>query len=204
MQTQCPQCYSYEVNVAKPKNFWIWLLPMAVVDMGIVIIIVFGKLENPVPLLIGLVVADMLLTVPLMRAIMSRKNFPSGALYRCMSCGHQWTEAGPINVSEDAPTSLPEMPSMIPNNTSFQMTIQDVFSIKGRGTVVTGQVAYGAISVGEAIELHHAGTIIQAVVDGIEKFRRTQDRAEAGDNVGILLRNVGKDDVARGDVLKGG
>jgi len=195
MQYQCPQCYSYEIIVSKPKSIWIWLVPMVVIDVGIVFIIIAGAVENPIGLFSALIVADMLLTRPLIYAIRSRSQHPGGEAYQCTACGHQWTEAGPVGA--------PETHSVAPRTSTFQMTVEDVFAIKGRGTVITGRVESGAVSVGATIELHGASGITQTVIDGIEIFRKTLQRAETGDNVGLLLRNVGKDDVRRGDMLKG-
>jgi elongation factor Tu len=88
--------------------------------------------------------------------------------------------------------------------TGFRFTVEDVFSIKGRGTVVTGQVAAGRLAKGATVRLVRAdGTQRDVTVTGIEAFRKTLDVAEPGPNVGLLLRDVGRDDVARGDQLLG-
>lgn len=87
---------------------------------------------------------------------------------------------------------------------SFQLTVEDVFSIRGRGTVVTGIVAAGEVRVGSAVRLTRAdGTARSVTVDGVEMFRKTVDLARAGDNVGLLLRELSRDDIGRGDVLAG-
>ncbi len=83
----------------------------------------------------------------------------------------------------------------------FLMPVEDVFSIKGRGTVVTGRVERGVIKVGEEIEIVGIKDTIKSVVTGVEMFRKQLDQGQAGDNVGILLRGVEKDDVERGQVL---
>jgi len=83
----------------------------------------------------------------------------------------------------------------------FSMPIEDVFSIKGRGTVVTGRIATGIVKVGEEIEIVGLHKAQKTTVTGVEMFRKMLDQGEAGDNVGILLRGVGKDDVERGQVL---
>jgi elongation factor Tu len=83
----------------------------------------------------------------------------------------------------------------------FTMPIEDVFSIKGRGTVVTGRIASGVVKVGEEIEIVGLRKAQKTTVTGVEMFRKMLDQGEAGDNVGILLRGVGKDDVERGQVL---
>ncbi|OGJ15781.1 MAG: translation elongation factor Tu [Candidatus Pacebacteria bacterium RIFCSPHIGHO2_01_FULL_46_16] len=83
----------------------------------------------------------------------------------------------------------------------FSMPIEDVFSIKGRGTVVTGRIATGVVKVGEEIEIVGLHKAQKTTVTGVEMFRKLLDQGEAGDNVGILLRGVGKDDVERGQVL---
>ena len=84
----------------------------------------------------------------------------------------------------------------------FMMAIEDVFSIKGRGTVVTGRVDRGTLKLGEEIEIVGlADEIRKTVVTGIEMFHKLLDQAQAGDNAGILLRGIGRDEVERGQVL---
>ena len=83
----------------------------------------------------------------------------------------------------------------------FLMPIEDVFGIKGRGTVVTGRIERGLVSVGDEIEIVGLGERRKVVVTGVEMFQKTLDRGEAGDNVGALLRGVERDDVERGQVL---
>ena len=83
----------------------------------------------------------------------------------------------------------------------FLMPIEDVFSISGRGTVVTGRIERGKVKVGEEIEIVGFKPTEKKVVTGVEMFRKLLDAGEAGDNVGVLLRGVEKDDVERGQVL---
>jgi elongation factor Tu len=83
----------------------------------------------------------------------------------------------------------------------FLMPIEDVFGIKGRGTVVTGRVERGRVKTGEEIEIVGFGERRKVVVTGVEMFQKTLDEGEAGDNVGCLLRGVERDDVERGQVL---
>ena len=83
----------------------------------------------------------------------------------------------------------------------FMMPIEDVFSISGRGTVVTGRVERGQVKVGEEIEIVGFKPTEKKVVTGVEMFRKLLDAGEAGDNIGVLLRGVEKDDVERGQVL---
>jgi elongation factor Tu len=83
----------------------------------------------------------------------------------------------------------------------FLMPIEDVFSISGRGTVVTGRVERGKVKVGEEIEIIGFKPTEKKVVTGVEMFRKLLDSGEAGDNIGVLLRGVEKDDVERGQVL---
>ena len=83
----------------------------------------------------------------------------------------------------------------------FLMPIEDVFSIKGRGTVVTGRIERGKVNVNEEIEIVGLRDTKKTVVTGVEMFRKTLDEGQAGDNVGILVRGVEKDDVERGQVL---
>jgi elongation factor Tu len=83
----------------------------------------------------------------------------------------------------------------------FLMPIEDVFSITGRGTVVTGRVEQGVLKVNEEVEIVGIRDTHKTVATGIEMFRKLLDEGRAGDNVGVLLRGVGKDDVERGQVL---
>ena len=83
----------------------------------------------------------------------------------------------------------------------FLMPVEDVFSIKGRGTVATGRIERGKIKVGEEIEIVGMSKDKKSVVTGVEMFRKQLDDGQAGDNVGILLRGVEKDDIERGQVL---
>src|SRR5690554_3742510 len=83
----------------------------------------------------------------------------------------------------------------------FLMPIEDVFSIKGRGTVVTGRVERGRLKVNEEVEIVGLAPSRRTVATGIEMFHKLLDSAEAGDNVGVLLRGIGKEDVERGQVL---
>ena len=83
----------------------------------------------------------------------------------------------------------------------FLMPIEDVFSISGRGTVVTGRVERGVIKVGEEVEIVGIHDTTKTTVTGIEMFRKLLDQGEAGDNIGVLLRGTKKDEVERGQVL---
>ncbi len=88
-----------------------------------------------------------------------------------------------------------------PIDQPFLMPIEDVFSISGRGTVVTGRIERGVIKVGEEVEIVGVKDTSKTTVTGVEMFRKLLDRGEAGDNVGCLLRGVGREDVERGQVL---
>jgi elongation factor Tu len=88
-----------------------------------------------------------------------------------------------------------------PLDKPFLMAVEDVFSIKGRGTVVTGRIDRGKITVGEEIEVIGLKDTRKTTVTGVEMFRKQLEDGQAGDNVGILLRGVEKDDVERGQVL---
>src|SRR6056300_262347 len=88
-----------------------------------------------------------------------------------------------------------------PVDQAFLMPIEDVFSISGRGTVVTGRVERGVITVGDEIEIVGIRDTQKTTCTGVEMFRKLLDRGEAGDNIGALLRGVGRDGVERGQVL---
>ena len=91
----------------------------------------------------------------------------------------------------------------MPNDPTFRMTVQDVFSIKSRGTVVTGQIEGGTISVGDEIRIQGKSSSKTTVVTGVEVHRKVVTHAQAGDNVGVLLKDISKEDVQQGDVLTG-
>jgi len=98
-------------------------------------------------------------------------------------------------VDEYIPT--PERPLDKP----FLMPVEDVFSIKGRGTVVTGRIERGIVKINEEIEIVGLRDTKKTVVTGVEMFRKTLDEGRAGDNIGVLLRGIEKEDVERGQVL---
>ncbi len=81
------------------------------------------------------------------------------------------------------------------------MPVEDVFSITGRGTVVTGRIEQGIVHTGDEVEIVGIRDTAKTVVTGVEMFRKLLDEGQAGDNVGCLLRGTGKDDVERGQVL---
>jgi len=95
--------------------------------------------------------------------------------------------------------SIPQPPRAV--DEPFLMPIEDVFSISGRGTVVTGRVERGVINVGDDIEIVGIKVTSKTTCTGVEMFRKLLDRGEAGDNVGVLLRGIGREDVERGQVL---
>jgi elongation factor Tu len=111
-------------------------------------------------------------------------------------------ELGPESVLElmravDSYVPQPERPIDKP----FLMPIEDVFSISGRGTVVTGRVEQGVVKTGDEVEIVGLRQTRKTVVTGVEMFRKLLDRGEAGDNIGALLRGVARDEVERGQVL---
>jgi elongation factor Tu len=97
----------------------------------------------------------------------------------------------------DSYVALPERPKDRP----FLMPIEDVFSISGRGTVVTGRVERGIVKVGEEVEIVGIRPTTKTTVTGVEMFRKLLDSGEAGDNIGALLRGTKREDVERGQVL---
>src|SRR5690606_33395167 len=83
----------------------------------------------------------------------------------------------------------------------FLMPVEDVFTITGRGTVATGRVDRGVVKTGDDVEIVGLRDTVKSVVTGVEMHRKTLDSGVAGDNVGVLLRGVGRDDIERGQVL---
>jgi elongation factor Tu len=103
------------------------------------------------------------------------------------------------NLMEALDSYVPEPLRVI--DQAFLMPIEDVFSIEGRGTVVTGRVDRGIIKVGEEIEIIGLRDTIKTTATGVEMFRKLLDEGRAGDNIGVLLRGIKKDEVERGQVL---
>ncbi len=87
------------------------------------------------------------------------------------------------------------------NDKPFLMPVEDVFTITGRGTVATGRVERGTVKVGDELEIVGLGGKMKTVVTGVEMFRKLLDQAQAGDNIGLLLRGVQREDIERGQVL---
>jgi elongation factor Tu len=90
-----------------------------------------------------------------------------------------------------------------PRDGPFLMPVEDVFSISGRGTVVTGRIESGIVKVGEEVEIVGLRDSVKTTVTGVEMFRKLLDQGEAGDNVGLLLRGISRDGVERGQVVAG-
>ncbi|MBI5188614.1 MAG: elongation factor Tu [Nitrospirae bacterium] len=123
-----------------------------------------------------------------LKAMESGSTDPTAEEYRCI---HELLNA----IDSYIPT--PDRPIDRP----FLMPIEDVFSISGRGTVVTGRVERGIIKVGDEVEIVGLGETRKTVATGVEMFRKLLDEGRAGDNIGVLLRGIGKDEVERGMVL---
>jgi len=108
-------------------------------------------------------------------------------------------EAKIIELSKALDEYIPEPERAI--DQSFLLPIEDVFSISGRGTVVTGRVEQGIVKVGEEVEIVGIKDTVKTTVTGVEMFRKLLDEGRAGDNVGVLLRGTKREDVERGQVL---
>ncbi|MEM0907000.1 MAG: elongation factor Tu [Pseudomonadota bacterium] len=104
-----------------------------------------------------------------------------------------------LKLMEEVDAYIPEPER--PIDGAFLMPIEDVFSISGRGTVVTGRVERGIVKVGEEVEIVGIRDTTKTTVTGVEMFRKLLDQGQAGDNIGALLRGVGREDVERGQVL---
>ncbi len=108
-------------------------------------------------------------------------------------------EGSIIKLAEALDTYIPEPKRLVDG--PFLMPVEDVFSISGRGTVVTGRVERGIVKVGENLEIVGLKPTLQTVCTGVEMFRKLLDQGQAGDNVGVLLRGTKREEVERGQVL---
>jgi elongation factor Tu len=144
------------------------------------------------------------------RELLSKYNFPGddipivkGSALKALECGCGKEECPNCGVIFEL---MKAVDSYIPTPTReldkpFLMPVEDVFSISGRGTVVTGRVERGVVKVGEEIEIVGIRATQKTVVTGVEMFRKILDQGQAGDNVGVLLRGTKKEEVERGMVL---
>ncbi|RZV51628.1 MAG: elongation factor Tu [Deltaproteobacteria bacterium] len=127
-------------------------------------------------------------------------NIPvvQGSALGALNGEDKWVESV-VNLMDAVDSYIPEPKRDI--DKPFLMAVEDVFSIKGRGTVVTGRIERGVIKVGDEIEILGIKDPQKTTVTGVEMFRKLLDQGQAGDNVGCLLRGIDKDQVERGQVL---
>jgi elongation factor Tu len=141
------------------------------------------------------------------RELLKKYNFPGdevpvvrGSALAASEKPEDPQAAGPIfKLMEAVDSYIPTPPR--PVDKPFLMPIEDIFSITGRGTVVTGRIERGVVKVGDEVEIVGMRDTRKSVVTGVEMFRKLLDEGQAGDNVGCLLRGIDKDDVERGQVL---
>jgi elongation factor Tu len=143
-----------------------------------------------------------------LRELLSKYEFPGDDIPIIKGSALKALEADDFNAEEVKPIFelMEALDSYIPEpvrdvDKPFLMPIEDVFTISGRGTVVTGRCERGQIKVGEEIEIVGFAPTQKTVCTGVEMFRKTLDYGQAGDNVGLLLRGIKKDEVERGQVV---
>ena len=144
------------------------------------------------------------------RELLSGYDFPGdetpvirGSALKALECGCgkaecQWC-SGIWKLMDAVDTYIPEPVREI--DKPFLMPVEDVFTISGRGTVVTGRVERGVIKVGEEVEIVGIRPTVKTVCTGVEMFRKTLDQGQAGDNIGVLLRGIKREEVERGQVM---
>ena len=141
------------------------------------------------------------------RELLSKYKFPGDDIPVVKGSALKALEGDTSDLGEPAIHKLVEaLDSYIPlperqKDKPFLMAIEDVFSIQGRGTVVTGRIERGVLKLNDEVEIVGIRPTQKTVVTGIEMFRKLLDQGEAGDNVGVLLRGINKEDVERGQVL---
>jgi elongation factor Tu len=144
------------------------------------------------------------------RELLSQYDFPGDEIPIIRGSGLAALESTSTDLSDPAYAPILELMQAVDDyiptperaiDQPFLMPIEDVFGIKGRGTVVTGRIERGLVKTGEEVEIVGMGVRRKVVVTGVEMFMKTLDAGEAGDNVGCLLRGVERDDVERGQVL---
>jgi elongation factor Tu len=141
------------------------------------------------------------------RELLSKYNFPGDDTPIVIGSALKALEGDQSDIGEPSIFKLADaLDSYIPEpvravDGAFLMPVEDVFSISGRGTVVTGRIERGVIKVGEEIEIVGLRPTIKTVCTGVEMFRKLLDQGQAGDNVGVLLRGTKREEVERGQVL---
>lgn len=141
------------------------------------------------------------------RELLTKYKFPGDDIPVIKGSALKALEGDTSEIGEQSIVKLVEaLDSYIPlpvrqKDKPFLMAVEDVFSIQGRGTVVTGRVERGVIKVNEEVEIVGLKPTKKTVVTGVEMFRKLLDQGEAGDNIGVLLRGINKEDVERGQVL---
>ncbi|SFH46274.1 translation elongation factor 1A (EF-1A/EF-Tu) [Nitrosospira sp. Nsp14] len=141
------------------------------------------------------------------RELLSKYNFPGDDTPIVIGSALKALEGDQSDIGEPSIFKLADaLDSYIPEpvravDGTFLMPVEDVFSISGRGTVVTGRVERGVVKVGEEIEIVGLRPTIKTVCTGVEMFRKLLDQGQAGDNVGVLLRGTKREEVERGQVL---
>jgi len=143
-----------------------------------------------------------------LRELLSKYDFPGDDVPIIKGSALKALESDDINSPEAKPIFelMDALDSYIPEpvratDKPFLMPIEDVFSISGRGTVVTGRAERGVVKVGDEVEIVGFAPTAKTVCTGVEMFRKTLDTGQAGDNVGLLLRGIKKDEVERGQVV---
>ena len=170
-------------------------------QVGVPALVVFlNKVDMADPDLLELVEMEV-------RELLSSYNFPGDDIPIIHGSALMALEDKRPEIGEQAVLKLMEaVDAYIPQpvralDRPFLMPVEDVFSISGRGTVVTGRVERGVVKVGEEIEIIGLKNTVKTVVTGVEMFRKLLDSGQAGDNIGALLRGVKREDVERGQVL---
>jgi len=145
-----------------------------------------------------------------LRELLSKYNFPGddtpivrGSALKALECGCGKDGCASCQCIADLMAAVDSFVPMPVRDIDkpFLMAVEDVFSISGRGTVVTGRVERGVIKVGDEVEISGIRPTQKTVATGVEMFRKLLDQGQAGDNIGVLLRGTKKDEVERGQVL---
>ena len=170
-------------------------------QVGVPSIVVFmNKMDMADPELAELVEMEI-------RDLLNKYNFPGdttpiirgSALCALEDKSPELGEQAILKLMEAVDAFIPQPARIL--DKPFLMPVEDVFSISGRGTVVTGRVEQGVVKVGEEIEIVGIRPTVKTIVTGVEMFRKLLDQGEAGDNIGALLRGTKREDVERGQVL---